>query len=148
MKKSLGSKRKEISQKESEQLFNIYKEFKEDEFSKIFPNSFFGYTKVTIENPLKDNGQIVIDKKGKKKPDPSKKDYERIPLSEDISEYFKREVKPNLDNSWMDRSKDKIGYQINFTKYFYKFVELRSAKSIKEELIRLDEDIRNISLNL
>ena len=121
MKKSLGSKRKEISIEQCDQLFNIYKSFVEGEFSKIYSNNFFGYTKVVVEQPLKENGELVTNKKGELKPDASKRDYERVPLSEDINIYFSKEVEPHLENAWMERTKDKVGYEINFTKYFYCF---------------------------
>ncbi len=145
MKKSLGSKRKEISSEQSDQLFNIYKSFEDGEFSKIYPNNFFGYTKVVVEQPLKENNEVVTNKKGEVKPDSNKRDSERVPLSEDINKYFDREVKPHLQDSWIDRSKDKIGYEINFTKYFYKFKSLRSLSEIQEEIKNIDNEINNIS---
>ena len=111
----------------------------------LYPNEFFGYTKVTIEQPKIENGKVVTDKKGNPKPDSSKRDNERVPLSEDINEYFDREVKPHLKDSWMDRSKDKIGYEINFTKFFYKFKTLRSIDEIKKELNQIDMDINLLS---
>ena len=148
MKRSLGSKRKEISIEQSHNLFNIYKGFEEGEFSKIYPNNFFGYTKVVVEQPLKENGDLVTNKKGKLKPDSSKRDNERVPLSSDINKYFDSEVKPHVDDAWMDRSKDKVGYEINFTKYFYKFTTLRNPENIREELFQLDKEITEISKSL
>ena len=148
MKRSLGSKRKEISIEQSHNLFNIYKGFEEGEFSKIYPNNFFGYTKVVVEQPLKENGDLVTNKKGELKPDSSKRDNERVPLSSDINKYFDSEVKPHVDDAWMDRSKDKVGYEINFTKYFYKFTTLRNPEDIREELFQLDKEITEISKSL
>ncbi len=148
MQKSLGDKRKEISYEQSDQLFNIYKEFQEGEFSKIYLNKFFGYTKVIVEQPLIINGDFVTNKKGENKPDSSKRDNERIPLMEDISEYFNREVKPHFKDAWMDRTKDKIGYEINFRKYFYKFKPLRSIEKINSDLDHIDKDIRLMSQKL
>lgn len=145
MKKSLGSKRKEIIPEQSNQLFQIYKDFEEGEFSKISPNNFFGYTKVVIEQPLIEDGKSKTDKKGKLKLDSSKRDNERVPLSEDIDEYYNREVKPYLPDSWMDRSKDKIGYEIKFVKYFYKFTPLRSLEEIAEDLTLLERDIKELT---
>ena len=146
--KSLGSKRKEITLEQTNQLFDIYRNFEEGEFSKIYPNNFFGYTKVVIERPLKKNGVSVINNKGMKKSDPLKRDYERVPLYEDVNEYFNREVKPHLKEAWMDRLKDRVGYEINFTKYFYKYTSLRDAETIREEINLLDKEINDISLNL
>ena len=116
--------------------------FEESEICKIFPNEFFGYTKVVIEQPLTDdNGEIITDKKGDPKPNTKKRDYERVPLEQDIDDYYEREVKPHLPDSWMDRNKDKVGYEINFTKYFYKYKPLRSLGDITQDLLKLDEQI-------
>jgi type I restriction enzyme M protein len=140
IKKNLGDKRKEISDENREFILKTYTEFKESEISKVFPNQFFGFTKVIIEQPLKENGLIVKDKKGLIKTDSSLRDNERIPLGIDIDEYFEREVKPHLPESWMDRSKDSIGYEINFTKYFYQYKPLRSLSDLTKELLYLEKE--------
>jgi type I restriction enzyme M protein len=140
MKKSLGSKRKEVSDEQRDLILQTYSDFKESEISKIFPNNFFGFTKVTIEQPLKENGEIVKDKKGNIKTDGSLRDNERIPLGTDIDEYFEREVKPHLPESYMDRSKDSVGYEINFTKYFYQYKPLRSLSDLTKELLDLEKE--------
>ena len=142
MKKSLGNKRKEISDDGRNDLLDLYLNFEENEFSKIYDNHFFGYTKVTIEQPLlDDNGNIITNNQGNPKPNSKKRDYERVPLEQDIDDYFDREVKPHLPDSWMDRTKDKVGYEINFTKYFYKYKPLRSLEDITQDLLKLDEEI-------
>jgi type I restriction enzyme M protein len=141
MKKSLGSKRKLITEDQIIEITKTYKEFKENEYSKIFSNEYFGYTKVTIEQPLKnEKGKVVLDKNGNPKPDSSLRDYERVPLMEDINEYYEREVLPHLPESWMDREKDKVGYEINFTKYFYQYKPLRSLEEITKVLVKLEEE--------
>lgn len=141
MKKSLGSKRKEISDTDRETILQTYLNFTETEICKIYPNQFFGYTKVVVEQPMVDeNGEPITDRKGTPKPDTSKRDYERVPLMEDVDEYYEREVKPHLPDSWLDRDKDKVGYEINFTKYFYKYQPLRSLKEITEELLQLERE--------
>lgn len=140
MKKSLGNKRKFITDEMVEQLTKEYENFKNTEFSKIFNNEFFGYTKVVIEQPLIKDGKVEMDKQGKPKCDGSLRDTERIPLGTDVDEYYNREVKPHLPNSWMDRTKDTIGYEINFTKYFYKYTPLRSLKDITHELLVLEKE--------
>ena len=144
MKKSLGSKRKYIEYSEREEILQIYEKFEENEFSKIFDNDFFGFTKITIEQPQIENGQIVRDKKGNPKPDSKLRDYERVPLSEDIEQYFSREVEPHLSNSWIDFEKSKVGYEINFTKYFYKYKPLRSSEDITRDLLELDKESENL----
>jgi type I restriction enzyme M protein len=142
--KSLGSKRKSISSIQRDELIKEYTDFQETEFSKIFDNEFFGYTKVVVEQPQVENGVIVTKKDGTPKPDTSKRDHERIPLTEDIEEYFDREVKPHLPNAWMERSKDKVGYEINFSKYFYKFQPLRSVEEITKDLLELEKESEGI----
>jgi type I restriction enzyme M protein len=140
MKKSLGNKRKTISDDLVLELSKLYEDFKETEFSKIFNNEYFGYTKVIIEQPLVKDGKVETDKNGKPKPDGSLRDTERIPLGVDVDEYYNREVKPQLPNSWMDRNKDTIGYEINFTKYFYKYTPLRSLDEITKDLLELEKE--------
>ena len=140
MKKSLGSKRKEVSDEQREIILKTYTDFKESEISKIFPNHFFGFTKVTIEQPSRVDGEIIKDKKGNIKTDSSLRDNERIPLGEDIDEYFNREVKPHLPESWMDRSKDNVGYEINFTKYFFQYKPLRSLSDLTKELLDIEKE--------
>lgn len=144
MKKSLGSKRKFIDDEQRTELLKLYTEFKESEFCKIYPNHFFGYTKVTIEQPLIQNGKVVKDKNGNLKPDSKLRDNERIPLSEDIQKYYDREVKPHLPNSWMDREKDSVGYEINFTKYFYNYKPLRNLEDITNDLLELDNELEGL----
>jgi len=147
MKKSLGSKRKFIGDSQREQLLQTYQNFEENEHSKIFDNEFFGYNKVTIEQPKVENGEVVRDKKGNPKPDSKLRDYERIPLSDDIEGYFSREVEPHLPNSWIDFNKSKVGYEINFTKYFYQYKPLRSSNDISNDLLELKKESENL-LNL
>ncbi|WP_228850798.1 type I restriction-modification system subunit M [Aegicerativicinus sediminis] len=144
MKKSLGSKRKEISSEQCEELINTYNNFEENEYSKIYDNEFFGYTKVVIEQPLKENGELVSKKDGSLKADTSLRDSERIPLTDDVEEYYNREVKPHLPNSWMDRDKDKVGYEINFTKYFYTYKPLRPLNEITKDLLALERESENL----
>ena len=148
MRKNLGDKGKYINEDQTTQLFETYQNNEENEFCKIYPNSHFGYTKVVVEQPLIENGDIKTDKKGNPKPDTSKRDNERVPLSEGVDEYYDREVKPHVPDSWMDRSKDKIGYEINFTKYFYKFNPLRSLEDISRDLKSLDDEIKQLSLEM
>jgi type I restriction enzyme M protein len=93
-----------------------------NEYSQIHDNEYFGYTKVTVEQPKIEDGEVVTNRQGQPRPDTSKRDHERIPLTDDIEDYFEREVKPHLSDSWMDESKNKVGYEINFTKYFYKYI--------------------------
>lgn len=244
MRKSLGNKRNIISDKQIQEIASIYEKFKEGEYSKIFDNRYFGYTKVTVERPLRDEqGGIVKDTKDNTKPDANLRDTENVPLAESIDEYFKREVVPHVpdlpaprplsgefcvyvlkcsDNSfyigqsndfasrlkqhergevswtgprlpvepihwevfvtreqalkresdlktgfgrkwlkreyeagklaaaarqagaWMDRSKDKVGYEISFTKYFYKYQPLRPLSEITADILKLEEETEGL----
>jgi type I restriction enzyme M protein len=95
-----------------------------------------------------ENGKMITDKNGNPKSDGSLRDFERIPLGVDIDEYYEREVKPHLPNSWMDRNKDKIGYEINFTKYFYQYKPLRSVEEISKELLELEKESEGLMKDL
>ena len=140
MKRNLGDKGVFISDSHIRQLVELYTNFEESEHSKIYPNDFFGYTKVTVERPLIDaeTGGILRDKRGNPKPDPALRDHERVPLTEEIDDYYQREVKPHMPDSWLDRSKDKVGYEINFNRYFYQYTPLRSLKEITDEILTLE----------
>jgi type I restriction enzyme M protein len=145
MRKSLGNKRNYITDKQIEEITRIYTEYQDGEYCKVFNNEDLGYTKVTVERPLRDEKrQIVKDNKGNPKADSSLRDTESIPLTENIEEYFKREVLPHVPDAWMDRSKDKVGYEISFTKYFYKYQPLRSLKDITADILALEKETEGL----
>ena len=144
MRKNLGEKSNYINKEDSERILLTYNNFEENKNSKIFDNKYFGYTKIIIEQPKVENGEVVRDKKGNPKPDSKLRDYERVPLSEDIEEYFSREVQPHLPNSWIDFDKSKVGYEINFTKYFYKYIPIRSSEIISQDLLDLKKESENL----
>lgn len=148
-KKSLGNKRNEITSQHIAQLLEMYQNFEESDHSKIFDNEYFGYYQLTVEQPMVDeNGKMVLDKKGNPKPDTKKRDSESVPLTENVESYFKTEVKPHVPNAWIDYDKTRIGYEINFTKYFYNYTPLRPASEIKREIITLENDIANLLKDL
>lgn len=141
MSKSLGDKRNELSTEHIAEITRIYGDFTENDYCKIFDNTDFGYSKVTVERPLRNaDGEIVLEKNGKPKADSSLRDTENIPLKQDIQEYFNKEVLPHVDDSWIDESKTNIGYEINFTKYFYKYKPLRSLDEIRADILKLEEE--------
>lgn len=145
MSRSLGNKRNEISLKQIEEITKIYGNFKEGEFCKIFDNEDFGYSRITVERPLLDEkGKPVTDKKGNPKTDASLRDFENIPLKENIQEYFKREVLPHVPDAFIDESKTKIGYEINFTKYFYQYKPLRSLSEIRSDILTLERETEGL----
>jgi len=240
MTRSLGNKRNEIGEEDIVKITKIYGEFKDGEYCKIFPNEYFGYTRVTVERPLRLNFQtskeriarieqqhgfinlakskkkgkeglneieegkklqkqveemllsmdvkvlyknrqkfievieqktndigvnlkapvtkailnvlserdetadICMDKDNKPEPDTDLRDYENVPLMGNIDEYFKREVLPHVPDAWMDRSKDKVGYEINFTKEFYKYKPLRSIEEIRKDILALEKETEGL----
>lgn len=154
-RKNIGNKRYDLTPEVRDVITKMYGDFRDAEYdnnglhceSKIFDNSYFGYTRITVESPLKDeDGNIITDKKGKPKADSKKRDYENVPLSEDIHEYFNREVKPYNPDAWIDEKKSAIGYEIPFTRVFYKFVEPESTEDIAKEIKAAEKDIME-SLN-
>ena len=104
-----------------------------------------------MEQPLKnEKGKIQKDSKGNPKPDSSLRDYENIPflkkdengnlVPQTIQEYFDREVLPHVPDAWIDETKTKTGYEINFTKYFYEFKKLRPLSEIKADILALEKE--------
>ncbi|CAN5867938.1 class I SAM-dependent DNA methyltransferase [soil metagenome] len=144
MSKSLGNKRNEISPTQINAITQIYGDFLEGEYCKVFNNEDFGYSRITIERPLRDEkGKVVKDKQGNPKADASLRDNENVPLTEGIEEYFQREVLPHVPDAWIDHAKTKVGYEINFTKYFYQYQPLRSLQEIRADIIKLEEEVFN-----
>ncbi len=222
MRKSLGNKRKQLSQKQIEEIVRIYGEFAESKVSKIFDTSDFGYRRITVERPLQlsfyphdetriealkadkafkkwsdtlqseilealskmseakisdrevfvkklgvkltatqikllqkhlaehdDEATLCRDKKGNLEPDPNLRDYENIPLKEDIYDYFEREVKPHVPLAWIDEKKIDakdgkvgiVGYEIPFNRYFYEYKPPRALEEIDAELDAVTEEI-------
>jgi type I restriction enzyme M protein len=146
MLRSLGNKRKEIGDGQEGKpdqistITKIYGEFKAGPYCKIFDNEDFGYSRITVERPKRDaKGKIAEDKKGKPQADAELRDFENISLKEDIEQYFKREVLPHVPDAWIDESKTKTGYEVNFTKYFYQYKPLRSLTDIRKDILALEE---------
>lgn len=228
LRRNLGKKRVEIGEEQASEILEIYEAFADSALSKIFDTTDFGYTKVTVERPLRlrydlspaQRDALRLDKEYLKLkddraaalesaldmltaqapwmddfdfvralagwlpfklsqaqwkairnqlsvrdenaepvrqlekpiedvpssylPDPDLRDYENIPLKEDIDAYFAREVLPHVPDAWMDRTKDKVGYEISFTKYFYEYTPLRSTAEIAADLLKLDEETENL----
>ena len=144
MRKSLGSKRKELSPAHIEDITRLFGEFKEATrdgvpISRIFTNEAFGYHTITVERPERDAaGKVVLGIKGKGKGKPaadsSLRDTENVPLSENIDAYFKREVLPHAPDAWIDVEKTKVGYEIPFNRHFYVYKPPRPLAEIDAEL--------------
>ena len=238
MRKSLGNKRNYLSIEDIKETVELYDDFEENKYCKIFDNGVFGYTKVIVERPLQLNYQVaeerlenlysvkafaklaeskkknpelklkeeeagrkkqeeinntlkaignklykswdefetkvkyalkefdltpnfikniilalsehddsadyVLDKKGNTLPDPNLRDSEKIPLKQDVEAYFEKEVKPYYPDAWMDRKKDKIGYDINFTKYFYEYKPPRALEEIEKNIKEVTGEIQEL----
>ncbi len=215
-KRSLGDKRRHLTSSQITEIVRCYGRFEESERSKIFDNVDFGYTRVTVERPLRlryqmttedkarfldarphllddieaidealgreplldwdavsERVQDLLHERGSKwkkleqklfrdvftltdpladavttggrgksyEPDTALRDFENVPLSDDIDAYFESEVRPHVPDAWMDRSKDKVGYEINFHRYFYKYTPPRSLEEIDADLKHKEEEI-------
>ncbi|MCA0374888.1 MAG: type I restriction-modification system subunit M [Gemmatimonadetes bacterium] len=144
MRKSLGSKRRELSDShiaEITRLFGAFEEATQDgkPLSRIFRNEAFGYRTITVERPERDaEGNVVLGTKGKGKgkpvPDSALRDTENVPLSESVEAYFAREVQPHAPDAWIDHEKTKVGYEIPFNRHFYVFTPPRPLAEIDAEL--------------
>lgn len=181
MRKSLGSKRKELGDEDIALIGQIHGRFEElrhvrvldadgsvvgdalepaskplpeapaggkvESFmvSRVFDNSDFGYSTITVERPLKnEQGEIETDKKGKPKADAKLRDTENVPLNEDIEAYFEREVLPHVPDAWIDQDKTKVGYEIPFNRFFYQYTPPRSLEEIDAELKGVTREILDL----
>lgn len=140
-RKALGNKRNDIPESAIEEITSLYGDFKESEVSKIFNNEDFGYTKITVERPLCDEKGEPILKKGKKQPDSALRDTENVPLTEEIQAYFEREVLPFAPDAWIDEKKSKVGYEIPFTRYFYKYEAPKPSAEIMQEILAIESEL-------
>jgi type I restriction enzyme M protein len=220
MRRSLGSKRRELNEEDVARIVRIHGAFDNSEFSKVLRNEAFGYRSIVVERPLRLNFQIspkrierlhqepvltrngvnlkklddalltidpgriftsqvaflksldaalkkarialrdaqykavwqclsdrdenaepCLDRRGKPEPDSDLRDTENVPLEEDATAYFDREVKPFVPDAWIDHGKTKIGYEVPFTRFFYRYVPPRDVKSIDRDLAALTADI-------
>ncbi len=137
--KSLGNKRKFIDDANRRLIVAEYNAFHPSDISRIFDADDFGYTKVTVECPQYDEDGKVILKRGIVQADPKRRDTENIPLKRNVDEYIQTEVLPYVPDAYADRSKDKIGYEIPFTRYFYMYVPPRKSDVILQEIMENEE---------
>ena len=161
-RKNIGNKRVDITNECRNLIVKAYDEYTNKNYkettesgntiickSKVLDSVDLGYNKITVESPLFDeNGNPVKDKKGKTQADSDKRDFENVPLDQDIDKYFEREVLPYNKNAWIDKSKTKIGYEIPFTRTFYEYKQLEKADDIaariEEHEKNLMEKLRNL----
>jgi len=159
-KKNLEEKLKEEEEgkKKQEEIINALKEIGDnlyknwDEFEVRVKEALKGFdlSQNFIKNIIlalsehDDTADYVLDKKGNKLPDSNLRDSEKIPLKQDIEEYFEKEVEPYYPDAWMDRKKDKIGYEINFTKYFYEYIPPRPLNEIEKDIKNVIGEIQEL----
>jgi type I restriction enzyme M protein len=146
LRKNLGQKNCELTPELRNQIIKLYFDFEDNEYSKIFDNSAFGYWKVSVLRPQYENGSPVKDKKGKLIPDKDLTDTEQIPLDYPggIDAFIKAEVLPYAPDAWVDDSKTQIGYEISFTKHFYKPVQLRERSEIIADIRALEGETEGL----
>ncbi len=218
-RRSLGDKRRHIAAGQIEEIVRLYGRFEDGERSRVFDNADFGYTRVTVERPLRLRYRMTIEDKarfldacpyllddvqaidkalgrepqrdwnatwdriadllherqsrwkkaeqklfrdvftekdpeaepvrkdGREKgyePDTGLRDFENVPLAVDVDAYFEREVRPHVPDAWMDRDKDKVGYEINFNRHFYKYTPPRPLEEIDADLKKVEEEIMRL----
>lgn len=151
-RKSIGTKRNDITDLCRGLIVEAYGDFKEAVYgdksgiyceSKIFDSTEFGYNKIVVERPQKDDDGNVVKKKGKPVADASQRDTENVPLTEDINTYFAREVLPYAPDAWIDAKKTKVGYEIPMTRYFYEYQTPEPVEEIAARLHELELDIQS-----
>ena len=151
-RKSIGTKRNDITDLCRELIVEAYGDFKEAVYgdksgiyceSKIFDSTEFGYNKIVVERPQKDEDGNLIKKKGKPVADASQRDTENVPLTEDINTYFAREVLPYAPDAWIDTKKTKVGFEIPMTRYFYECQAPEPVEEIAARLHELELDIQS-----
>lgn len=150
-RKNIGSKRNDITEECRKMIVTAYGEFKNKSYeldgkvceSKIFNNEDFGFNRIEIDSPSYDEDGKLITKGKKNQPvaDAAKRDFENVPLTEDIDSYFEREVKPYNPEAWIEKSKTKVGYEIPFTRYFYKYEAPEKAEVIAERITNHEKEI-------
>lgn len=150
-RKSIGTKRNDITDVCRELIVTAYGEFANGKVygdkngiyceSKVFESVEFGYNKIVVERPQRDEAGNIIQKRGKPVPDTSLRDTENVPLVQDIDAYFTREVLPYAPDAWIDHSKTKVGYEIPMTRYFYEYQAPEAVEDIVARITALEQDI-------
>ena len=150
-RKSIGTKRNDITDACRELIVTAYGEFANGKVygdkngiyceSKVFESVEFGYNKIVVERPQRDEAGNILLKRGKPVPDTSLRDTENVPLLQDIDAYFAREVLPYAPDAWIDHSKTKVGYEIPMTRYFYEYQAPEAVEDIVARITALEQDI-------
>jgi type I restriction enzyme M protein len=148
LKQNLGEKKKFITTSQINEVSNIYTNFEENKNSKIYQNDYFGYKKIETYEPLLKDGKLLKDKHGEIKPDKSSKGTEKIAINEDIEKFSNKHLKPYVKDIIVDFKSEKIGYEINFNNEFYQFTPLRSLEEIKDDILKINEEINQLNLEI
>lgn len=144
LRKKLGERSFEIDESLRKEILKIYFDFEEGKYSRIVKTSDFAYTKTILERPLRDENGDIITKKGKPLPDPDLRCSEFVPFNISFDDYFKRNVKPYAPDAWFNHSKDKIGYEISFNKYFYTYVSPEDTSQLQGTIEKSQLDVADL----
>jgi len=145
MRKPLGKKRVEFKTEHIRAITDLFLNFENNEHSIVLDNKDFGYSQITVHRPQRDEkGDIITDSKKKPKSDTALKDKENIPLKEDIDAFFETEVLPFAADAWYNPKETRIGYEINFAKYFYKHKAPRALEEIAAEIFKIEEETEHL----
>jgi len=145
MRKPLGKKRVEFSNDHIRTITDLFLNFENNNNSIILNNEDFGYSQITVHRPQRDeDGNIIKDSKGKPKSNNALKDKENIPLKDDIHTFFAKEVTPFVPDAWYKKNETKIGYEINFAKYFYQHKAPRSLEEISADIFKIEEETEHL----
>ena len=145
MRKPLGKKRVQFDAVHIDSITKLFLDFEPNEYSIILDNTDFGYHQITVHTPeINEEGNIVLDNKGNPKSDTKLKDIENIPLKESIDDFFEAEVLPFLPNAWYKPMETKVGYEINFAKYFYRYQAPRNLNEITKDILAIEQETENL----
>lgn len=143
--RSLGNKRNDIKEEHIQKVLKLYLDFEENEYCKILDNSSFGSLYLTIEQPKRDDKGKLVVKKGQKQADADKRDFESVPLDCNIEQYFKEKIQPYVDEeSWIDISRTRVGYEIGFTQYFYQYKTLRPSTEVLKDIMTREKNLESL----
>lgn len=145
MRKPLGKKRVQFDANHIKAITKLFLDFETNEHSIILDNIDFGYSQITVHQPEKDEqGNVVLDSKGKPKSDAKLRDIENIPLKESIDDFFETEVLPFVPDAWYNPKETKIGYEVNFAKYFYQYQAPRTLAAITNDILAIEQETENL----
>jgi type I restriction enzyme M protein len=145
MRKPLGKKRVQFDANHINTITKLFLDFEPNEYSIILDNADFGYHQITVHQPEKDEeGKIVLDTKGKPKSDAKLRDIENIPLKESIDDFFETEVLPFVPDAWYNAKETKMGYEVNFAKYFYQYQAPRKLTEITKDILAIEQETENL----